>query len=67
MRTKLHISYIERQGNLLVITFSDGRCALYTAELLHSILPQAIQVLDLNDRLTGKQFDDLPRFDDRAL
>jgi hypothetical protein len=67
MRTQLHISYIERQSNLLVIAFSDGRCALYTAELLHSILPQAIQVLDRNDRQTGKQFHELPRFDDRAL
>ncbi len=67
MRTEHHISYIERRGNLLVITFGDGSCALYTAELLHSILPQAIQVLDRNGRQTGKQFDELPRFDERAL
>jgi hypothetical protein len=67
MRTEHHISYIERQGNLLVITFGDGSCALYTAELLHSLLPQAIQVLDRDDRPKEKQFDELPRFDDRAL
>jgi len=66
-QTELHISFIERQGNLLVITFGDGRCALYTAELLYSILPQAIQVLDRKGRQTGKQFDELPRFDERAL
>lgn len=66
-QTELHIWFMERQGNLLAITFGDGRCALYTAELLYSILPQAIQVLDRDGRQTEKHFCELPRCDGRAL
>jgi hypothetical protein len=63
----LHISFVERQGDLLTITFADGRCALYTAELLVSVLPQAIQVLDREDCQKGTPFDELPRFEERTL
>jgi hypothetical protein len=34
----------ERLDNALVITFDDGRCGLYSASLLYSILPQATEI-----------------------
>jgi hypothetical protein len=34
----------ERLDNAVVITFDDGKCSLYSAALLYSILPQAKEI-----------------------
>ncbi len=62
-----HISYVERHGDLLVITFRDGSCALYTAELLYATLPQAIQILDEHNNRKRHKFEDLPTYEERWL
>jgi len=40
------ILFAEVLLNGMVITFVDGTCALYSAELLHHILPQAVVLND---------------------
>jgi hypothetical protein len=40
-----------RMKDGVIITFSDGKCALYSATLLHSMLPNADELIqDTNDR-----------------
>jgi hypothetical protein len=46
MAEKPRIQSVEQKDNILVITFADGKSAIYTAEFLHSVLHQTIQVLD---------------------
>ena len=41
-----HITHVERLTDAVIITFDDGRCALYSASLLNSIYPQAEPLLD---------------------
>jgi len=41
-----HIVYAERLGGGVIITFDDGRCAVYSALLLHNTFPQATEVKD---------------------
>jgi hypothetical protein len=67
MSTGPRILFIEKQGDLLVITFSDGSCALYTSELLHSMLPRTIQILDNRKNQKRVRFDELSDYDDRRL
>ena len=50
MSTTPLISDAKKQGDLLLITFSDGKCALYTSEILIAMLPKTIQVLDYKDQ-----------------
>lgn len=33
----------------IVITFSDGKCALFPAELLYSLLPEALELREDDD------------------
>ncbi len=40
------IVYAERLGGGVIITFDDGKCAAYSALLLHNTLPQATEVID---------------------
>jgi hypothetical protein len=35
------VKYAELVGRDLIITFADGKCALFPADLLYSTLPQA--------------------------
>ena len=43
------IVFSERLGNGIVITFDDGRCVLYSAELLNVMIPQADDITDFQD------------------
>jgi hypothetical protein len=67
MDTGPRISYVEKRDDLLVITFADGSSALYTSDLLHSMIPKAIQVLDQQEEKRGVSFEDLSNYDDRRL
>jgi hypothetical protein len=40
--------YAERVGGNVIIEFNDGKCALYPASFLHSMLTEATQ-LDTSD------------------
>ena len=44
-----HIVYVERLNGSVVIGFDDGKTALFSAALLHNILPQAKDITDLED------------------
>jgi hypothetical protein len=43
------VRYAEIVGRGLIITFTDGKCALFPADLLYSTLPQAEELLELPD------------------
>ena len=38
------VVYAERVGGDVIIEFNDGKCALYSASFLHSILTQATEM-----------------------
>ena len=40
------ILYADRLNGGVIITFDDGKCAVYSAALLHATLPQAEQVFE---------------------
>jgi hypothetical protein len=42
------VVYAERVGGNVIIEFNDGKCALYSASFLHSMLTQANN-LDTSD------------------
>jgi hypothetical protein len=42
--TEHRVVYAERVGDDVVIEFDDGECALYSADLLRSMLAQATRV-----------------------
>jgi hypothetical protein len=63
MGTGPRISFVEKQGDLLVITFSDGRCALYTPEVLIGMLSETIQVLDHTHQKKENAFEELPNYE----
>jgi hypothetical protein len=42
------VVYAERLNGGVIITFDDGKCAVYSASLLHVILPQAEEVNDID-------------------
>jgi hypothetical protein len=40
-----------RMSDGVIITFADGRCALYTAALLHAMFPNADELIqDMSDQ-----------------
>jgi hypothetical protein len=41
------VIYAERLNGGVIITFDDGKCALYSASLLHVTFSQAEEVKDL--------------------
>jgi hypothetical protein len=43
------VKYAERIGGGIMITFADGKCALFTADLLYATLPKAQELNDLDD------------------
>lgn len=43
----LHITHIERMRSGAIVTFDDGRCAIYSEALLCSMLPLAEMVEDV--------------------
>jgi hypothetical protein len=43
------VKYAELVGRGLIITFADGKCALFPADLLYSTLPQAEELNELDD------------------
>jgi hypothetical protein len=45
-QAKPHIVSADRLGSGLIITFDDGKCGLYSTDLLYAILPQAQEVSD---------------------
>ena len=45
-QTDPRILSTEKYENAVLVTFEDGRCALYSASLLHATLPQAEQLWD---------------------
>jgi hypothetical protein len=53
MKTKLHprIKDAERLNGGVIITFDDGKCAVYSATLLRTIFPQADEVMEDSDEL----------------
>jgi hypothetical protein len=52
METQPHhkVSYAERAGGGIVITFNDGKCALFPADLLYSTLPHAQEIQELEEK-----------------
>jgi hypothetical protein len=42
------VVYAERVGGNVIIEFNDGKCALYSASFLHSMLTQATE-MDASD------------------
>ncbi len=42
------IIYAERLGGGVIITFADGKCAVFSALLLHNTLSQADEVNELD-------------------
>ncbi len=49
-----HILSADRLDGSVLITFNDGRCAIYSSDLLYSALPQA---KELNDFAEAKKQD----------
>jgi hypothetical protein len=43
------VKYAEMVSRGIIITFADGRCALFPANLLYSMLPQAQELPQLPD------------------
>ena len=43
------ISFLERLGGGVVVTFADGRCALYSATLLMDVFSKAEALHDMPD------------------
>jgi hypothetical protein len=43
------VKYAEIVSRGIVITFADGKCALFPADLLYATLPQAQELLELPD------------------
>ena len=43
------ITHAERLKTGVIITFEDGKCALYSAALLHSVLSQAEELMDSDE------------------
>ncbi len=43
------IVYAERMADSIIVGFDDGRCALYSAALLHATLSQAEEVTERED------------------
>jgi hypothetical protein len=41
---KYLVVYAERVGGNVIIEFNDGKCALYSASFLHSMLTQATEM-----------------------
>jgi len=47
--THSRVKYAEIVSRGIVITFADGKCALFPADLLYATLPQAQELLELPD------------------
>ena len=43
------VKYAELVGRGVIITFADGKCALFPAGLLYSTLPQAQELREVDD------------------
>jgi hypothetical protein len=43
----LHITHVEKMKAGIIVTFEDGRCAIYSAALLLATFPQADEVQDV--------------------
>jgi hypothetical protein len=43
------VKYAELVGGGLIITFADGKCALFPADLLYATLPQAQELREADD------------------
>jgi hypothetical protein len=43
------VEHADRAGSGIVITFSDGKCALFPAVLLYAALPHAQEISELKD------------------
>lgn len=43
------VKYAELVGRGVIITFADGKCALFPADLLYSTLPQAQELHEVDD------------------
>ncbi len=43
---KPHLISADRLDGSIVVTFDDGRCAIYSSELLYATLPQARELHD---------------------
>ncbi len=46
---KLYVISADRLNGAVIISFNDGRCAFYSADLLYSILPNAQDITDLSE------------------
>jgi hypothetical protein len=44
-----HVVWAERIGNGIIVTFNDGKCAVYSAVLLYTAFSQAEQVTESED------------------
>jgi hypothetical protein len=44
-----NVKYAEIVGRGLIITFTDGKCALFPTDLLYATLPQAEELPELPD------------------
>ena len=42
-----HVVSADRLDGSIIITFNDGRCAIYSSALLYATLPQAEELYDL--------------------
>ena len=47
IRPEPRITYVERMSGGVVVTFEDGRCAVYSAALLNATFSQAEDLTDL--------------------
>ena len=43
------VKYVERVSGGVIITFADGKCALFKDDLLYATLSQAQELNDLDD------------------
>jgi hypothetical protein len=41
-----HIAFADRLNDAIVVTFDDGKCAIYSASMLYALMPQARQITD---------------------
>jgi len=58
--TAPHVTFVERLSSGVVVSFDDGRCALFSASLLHAIIPYAEELTDLPNPTTSLDLDYLP-------
>ena len=47
--SKLKVTAADRLDGSVIITFNDGRCGIYSSELLHSMLTSARELQEPDD------------------